>query len=172
MQSSAYRRAAPPLRNRASGLRAGSHRPSDQGFARPADTADQLKRNLLGQITCLEKDLTLLRGRLLALESASETLSAAPAPRRRSQTPRPALAPLILSLLPAEGGLMALDEVISGMLAREQVDVDDRVARSKAYRRANLCLSKLRADGLVVSHRVGSGRLDWGRNPDAPALDA
>lgn len=142
-----------------------------QPFPRPADSADQIRLNLLGQITSLEKDLALLRDRLLALETAGQAVAAAPPPRQRSRTPRPPLAPMILSLLPADGGLLSIDEVISGVLAGEQADIDDRVARSKAYRRANLCLSKLRAEGRVVSHRIGSGRLDWGRNPEAPAAD-
>lgn len=170
MRSVSSRRAPPPLRDRV-GPR---QQALAQVFGRPAD-ADQLKLNLLGQITSLERDLTHLRERLLALEAASAPLTAAlpppPPPRSRRQTPKPVLAPLILSLLPADGELLALDEIISGVLAGEQADIDDRAARSKAYRRVNLCLSKLRAQGQVVSNRIGSGRLDWGLNPHPPTTD-
>lgn len=171
MQSDLSRRAISPPRDRTSGFSAGRPRLLGDAFGRSPANIDQLKLNLLGQIAHLEKDLAHLRGRLLALDAASETINAAPAPCRRSRTPKPELAPLILSLLPTDGGLLALDDVITGVLAGEQVDVDDRVARSKAYRRVNLCLSKLRAEGLVVSHRTGGGRLAWGLNPDAPPTD-
>jgi hypothetical protein len=136
-----------------------------EAFARPVETSDQLKLSLLGQITRLEQDLAQLRGRLQALEAASGPVVEAPPRRRRNPTPRPALAPLILSLLPADGALVSIDTVISGLLEAEHIDVEDRPARSKAYRRANLCLNKQRAEGRVVSNRIGSGRLDWGLAP-------
>jgi hypothetical protein len=148
------------------------HGPAARGrgpaFARQPQTTGHLKLYLLGQITRLEQDLTVLRGRLQTLEAANETVEEPPPLRRRNLTPRPALAPLILSLLPQAGTLCPIDDIISGMLTAEQVAVDDRPARSKAYRRANLCLHKLRTEGSVISHRIGNGRLDWGLNLAEP----
>ncbi|MHB8285093.1 MAG: hypothetical protein ACYDD1_10495 [Caulobacteraceae bacterium] len=140
-------------------------------FDRPVETSDQLKLHLLSQITRLEQELATLRGRLRTLETSDQPAAEAPAPRRRNLTPRPALAPLILSILPAAGAMCSIDDIITGMLQAENIAVDDRPARSKAYRRANLCLHKLRAAGVIISHRIGSGRLDWGLNPDAPPTD-